>query len=148
MQINLDLLFTWGAIAKEYKKGEILFEEDSAANFYFQVIEGCIKMFNTNEKGKEFTQGYFFTGQSFGEPPLFIEERYPSTAMAFNTSKIIKLSRDKFLKILDEYPSIQKDFLNLMARRIHTKAKTTKDIVNQNPSFRIQAFLKNIKKKS
>ena len=146
MQINLDLLFTWGAIAKEYKKGEILFEEDSAANFYFQVIEGCIKMFNTNEKGKEFTQGYFFTGQSFGEPPLFIEERYPSTAMAFNTSKIIKLSRDKFLKILDEYPSIQKDFLNLMARRIHTKAKTTKDIVNQNPSFRIQAFLKTMKK--
>ncbi len=146
MQIDLDLLFTWGAIAKEYQKGETLFEEEGVANFYYQVIDGCIKMFNTNDKGKEFTQGYFFSGQSFGEPPLFIEERYPSTAIAFNTSSIIKLSRDKFLKILDEYPSIQKEFLNLMARRIYNKAKTSKDIINQTPAFRLLAFFKNTKK--
>jgi CRP-like cAMP-binding protein len=41
----------------------------------------------------------FVMGQSFGEPPLFIDEKYPSTATAFQDSKIIKLSKDKFLKI-------------------------------------------------
>jgi CRP-like cAMP-binding protein len=148
MQIDIDLLFTWGAIAKEYKKGEVLFEEEGLANFYYQVIDGCIKMFNTNDKGKEFTQGYFFTGQSFGEPPLFIEERYPSTAMAFQDTRVIKLSKEKFFRILEEYPSIQKEFLNLMARRIHSKAKTSKDIINQNPGFRIIAFFKARKKKA
>ena len=81
-------------------------------------------MFNSNDDGKEFTQGYFCNGQSFGEPPLFINERYPATAVAFQDSKIIKLSKEKFLKILDEHPSIQKKFLNLMAHRIHSKAKT------------------------
>lgn len=146
MQIDLDLLFTWGAIAKEYQKGETLFEEEGMANFYYQVIDGSIKMFNTNEKGKEFTQGYFFSGQSFGEPPLFIDERYPSTAIAFTNSSIIKLSKDKFLRILDEYPSIQKEFLNLMARRIYSKAKTSKDIINQTPAFRLLAFFKTTKK--
>jgi CRP-like cAMP-binding protein len=146
MQLDIDLLYTWGAIAKEYKKGEIIFEEEGLANFYYQIIEGCIKMFNTNDKGKEFTQGYFFNGQSFGEPPLFIDERYPSTAMAFHDTKIIKLSKDKFIRILDEYPSIQKQFLNLMARRIHAKAKTSKDIINQSPAFRIIAFFNTRKK--
>lgn len=146
MQLDIDLLYTWGAIAKEYKKGEIIFEEEGLANFYYQIIEGCIKMFNTNDKGKEFTQGYFFNGQSFGEPPLFIDERYPSTAMAFHDTKIIKLSKDKFIRILDEYPSIQKQFLNLMARRIHAKAKTSKDIINQSPAFRIIAFFNTTKK--
>ena len=43
MQIDLDLLFTWGAIAKEYKKGEMIFGEDETANFYFQIIEAIIK---------------------------------------------------------------------------------------------------------
>lgn len=147
MQLDLDLLYTWGAIAKEYSKGELIFEEDGLANFYYQIVAGCVKMFNTNDKGKEFTQGYFFSGQSFGEPPLFIEERYPSTAIAYQDTKIIKLSRDKFLRILDEYPSIQKQFLNLMARRIHSKAKTSKDIINQSPDFRILAFLNTNKKK-
>src|SRR5690606_15572770 len=144
--LDLDLLYTWGAIAKEYKKGEIIFEEEGYANFYYQIVEGCVKMFNTNDKGKEFTQGYFFSGQSFGEPPLFIDERYPSTAMAYQDCKIIKLSKDKFLKILDEYPSIQKHFLKLMAQRIYSKAKTSKDIINQSPDFRIMAFLNTNKK--
>jgi len=141
MQIDLDLLFTWGAIAKEYKKNEIIFHEDESANFYYQIIEGSVRMFNSNEEGKEFTQGYFKCGQSFGEPPLFIDELYPSTAVAFKDSKLIKISKEKFLKILEEYPFIQKQFLNLMAERIHTKARTTKDIVNQKPEFRIIAFL-------
>lgn len=141
MQIDLDLLFTWGAIAKEYKKNEIIFHEEESANFYYQIIDGCVRMYNSNDEGKEFTQGYFKNGQSFGEPPLFIDEVYPSTAVAFKDSKIIKISKEKFLKILEEYPFIQKQFLNLMATRIHTKAKTTKDIVNQKPEFRILAFL-------
>lgn len=141
MQIDLDLLFTWGAIAKEYKKNEIIFHEEESANFYYQIINGCVRMYNSNEEGKEFTQGYFKNGQSFGEPPLFIDEVYPSTAVAFKDSKIIKISKEKFLKILEEYPFIQKQFLNLMATRIHNKAKTTKDIVNQKPEFRILAFL-------
>ena len=146
MQIDLDLLFSWGAIAKEYKKNEVIFVEDDAANFYYQIIEGCVRMFNANDDGKEFTQGYFAMGQSFGEPPLFIDEKYPATATAFQDSKIIKLSKEKFLKILEEYPTIQKQFLNLMCRRIHSKAMTSKDIINQKPEFRILAFLNAHKK--
>jgi CRP/FNR family transcriptional regulator len=88
----------------------------------------------------------FCNGQSFGEPPLFIDEKYPSTAAAFQDSKIIKLSKDKFLKIIDEYPGIQKQFLQLMAKRIHSKTKTSKDIINQKPEFRILAFLNAHKK--
>ena len=95
MQIDLDLLFTWGAIAKEYKKNEIIFHEEESANFYYQIIDGCVRMYNSNEEGKEFTQGYFKNGHSFGEPPLFIDEVYPSTAVAFRDSKIIKISNTK-----------------------------------------------------
>lgn len=147
MQINIDLLFTWGAIAKEYKKGEVIFNENEKANFYFQVVDGCVKMFNSNDEGKEFTQGYFSEGDSFGEPPLFINETYPSIAIAFQECKIIKLAKDKFLKIVDDYPNIQKQFLELMCKRIHTKAKTTSTIINQKPEHRIMSFLDANKKK-
>jgi CRP-like cAMP-binding protein len=148
MQIDLDLLYTWGAIAKEYKKNQVIFSEDDMANFYYQIIDGSVKMFNSNDEGKEFTQGYFSNGQSFGEPPLLIEETYPATAIAFQDSKIVKLSKDKFLKILDDYPSILKDLLLLMCKRIHSKANASKYIINQKPEFRIIAFLnahKNLK---
>lgn len=141
MQIDLDLLYTWGAIAKEYKKNDFVFSEGEMAAFYFQVVDGCIRMFNSNDDGKEFTQGYFTNGQSFGEPPLLIDEKYPASAVTYCDSKIIKLSKDKFFKILDENPSLERQLLQLLARRIHTKAKTSKDIINQKPEFRILAFL-------
>lgn len=141
MQIDIDLLFTYGGIAKGYKKNEVIFHEEELGNFYYQIIEGSVKMFNSNEEGKEFTQGYFTNGQSFGEPPLLIDQPYPSSAVAFQDSKIIKLSKDKFLRILEEYPTIQKNLLNLMARRIYSKSVTTKDIVNQKPEYRIVSFL-------
>ena len=146
MQIDLDLLFSWGAIAKEYKKNEVIFDEDEKANFYYQIIEGSVKMSNSNDEGKEFTQGYFSNGQSFGEPPLFIDENYPATAVCFHDSKIVKLSKEKFLKIIAEYPSIQRDFINLLAARLHSKAITAKAIINQKPDFRILAFLNAHKK--
>ena len=148
MQIDIDLLFSWGAVAKKYKKNEIIFDEDEVAHFYYQIIEGSVRMFNSNDEGKEFTQGLFCKGNSFGEPPLFIDQPYPSKAITLQDSTIIKLSKDKFLKILDEYPSIQKSFLILLANKIHSKSNTSKEIINQKPEFRIVAFLNTHKKKS
>lgn len=148
MQIDVDLLFSWGAIAKKYKRNEVLFNENELALFYYQIMEGSVRMFNSNDEGKEFTQGLFCNGDSFGEPPLFIDEKYPATAVAFNDCTIVKLSKEKFLNILEEYPLIQKSFLNLMAQRIHTKANTSKEIINQKPEYRVLAFLNTFKKKS
>ncbi len=145
-QVNIDILIAYGAFFKTYEKGELLFNEGDEAKFYFQIINGSIKMFNTNDDGKEFTQGYFSEGQSFGEPPLFINERYPSSAMIFHTTELVKLKKEKFLKLLEDYPEIGKEFLVLMAKRIHHKASTSKDIINQKAEFRIQAFLDSYKK--
>lgn len=148
MQIDLDLLFSWGAVAKKYSKNDLIFEEDEMPYFYYQIIEGSIRMFNCNDEGKEFTQGIFYSGESFGEPPLLIGERYPANAMAILDTSIIKLSQDKFFKILAEYPLVQKSFLLLMANRIHAKSNTSKEIINQKPEFRIMAFLNSFKRKS
>lgn len=148
MQIDLDLLYSWGAVAKKYKKNEIIFDEDETANFYYQILDGSVRLYNSNDEGKEFTQGIFCKGDGFGEPPLFINETYPSKAITIQDSTIIKLSKDKFFKILDEYPTIQKFFLILLAQKIHAKARTSKEIINQKPEFRIIAFLNSFKKKS
>ena len=148
MQIDIDLLYSWGAVAKKYKKNETIFDEDEVANFYYQILDGSVRLYNSNEEGKEFTQGIFCKGDGFGEPPLFINETYPSKAVTILDSTIIKLSKDKFFKILDEYPSIQKYFLFLFAQKIHDKSKTSKEIINQKPEFRIVAFLNSFKKKS
>lgn len=145
MQIDIDLLFSWGAIAKKYQKDEVIFYEDENALFYYQIIEGAVKMFSSNDDGKEFTHGIFRAGSSFGEPPLFIDQVYPSSAITTMESIILKISKDKFLTIIDEYPDINKNFMKLLALRVYRKTQTNKHIINQNPEHRIKAFLMDYK---
>lgn len=148
MQIDLDLLYSWGAVAKKYKKNETIFDENEPAHFYYQIIDGSVRLFSSNDDGKEYTHGIFYTGDSFGEPILFIEGPNLSKAITIQESVIIKLTKEKFLKILDDYPSIQKDFLILFAKKIYSKINTANEIINHNPEFRIIAFLNTFKKKS
>jgi CRP-like cAMP-binding protein len=147
MSIDSDILITWGAVAKKYRKGEYVFHEGDHALYYFQIIEGTVKVFNTNNDGREFTQSEFKPGNSFGEPPLFIDEIYPATAVTTQDSVIIRLSREKFMEILDEYPVLQKNTLKLFAQRIYNKTVSTRDIINNTPENRIIAFLNSYKKK-
>lgn len=86
----------------------MIFHEGDDAHFYYQIIDGSVRMYNSNAKGKEFTQGLFCTGDGFGEPPLFIDETYPSKAITVTDSTILKLSKEDFLKLIDDYPPIQK----------------------------------------
>jgi CRP-like cAMP-binding protein len=146
MQIDLDLLFSWGAVAKKYKRNEVIFEEEETALFYYQIIEGSVRMFNSNQEGKEYTQGLFCKGDGFGEPPLFLDEPYPSKAITTQDSTIIKLSKDKFLKILDENPSVQKSFLYLLAKKVYLKSRSSNEIINHKPEHRIISLLDTLKK--
>lgn len=147
MFINTDILITWGGISKKYKKGEYIFHEDEQARYYYQIIEGSVKMFNTNVDGKEFTQAEFQKGCSFGEPPIFIDELYPSSAITTQDSVILKISKDNFFKVLAEYPELHMKIISLFAQRIFNKAITSKEIINNTPEMRIIAFLNSYKKK-
>lgn len=146
MNIDTDLLNAWGGVYRKYDKNEHVFHEDEHARFYYQIVEGSVKMYNSNEAGKEYLQGIFYPGQSFGEPPLFINEPYPASAMCLHKSIIIRVSTENFNKILIEYPNLMERFVKHFARRIYNKSITAKEIVNNNPEHRITAFLESFKK--
>ena len=148
MFIDFDLLLTYGAAAKKYKKTEFIFYEGDVSRFYYQVLEGKVKMCCYNEEGRIFTQGMFGPDDSFGEPPLFINETYPACAVAESDCIIYKLSKDTLLKVLTEYPELQMKFIIKFAKRIYDKANTNKNIVSPHPAERIIGFLKRYKKEN
>lgn len=57
-------------------------------------------MNNFNLDGKEFVQGIFTAGQSFGEPPLFADVKYPANAEVISDCEVINLHKEKFLELL------------------------------------------------
>ncbi|HLT32757.1 MAG TPA: Crp/Fnr family transcriptional regulator, partial [Aquaticitalea sp.] len=130
---------------KTYSKNRIIFEEGERANFYYQIKEGQLKMFNQTEDGKEFVQGYFENGDSFGEPPLFCDAAYPASAVCITKCSIFVLSKSDFFELLKKNPEIHLEFTKAISKRMVYKAKMAKEVSIHPPEHRILTLLNHLK---
>jgi CRP-like cAMP-binding protein len=91
-------------------------------------------------------QGIFYDGESFGEPPLFADFKYPASASAVKATELFKLSKSKLFELLTNNPEINLKFTKAFAKRLYYKATILKEISVHPPEHRILAlidFLKN-----
>lgn len=143
--IEHSILYAYGASEKHYLKDEFLFHKDDNPRFYFQVISGKIKMSNYNDAGKEFIQGIFTSGNSFGEPPLFGNFDYPSNAIALEESIVLILRKERFESLLMENPDIHINFTRVLADRLIFKAMMASGNSNENAEERIRTLIDYLK---
>lgn len=144
--IDEKTLVEYGAIEVNLEKGAFLFHEKERASSYFQVKKGKMKMFNLNAEGKQFTQGMFEIGESFGEPPLFTDSNYPACTVAEENTCLYKLTKQKFFKLLKENPEIHLKMTKMMASRLLYKSMLLKEISSFKPEHRILSLIDYLKK--
>ncbi|MBZ9630808.1 Crp/Fnr family transcriptional regulator [Salegentibacter sp. LM13S] len=144
--ISENILLEFGASKETYHKGDQLFREGEIALNFFQIISGEIKMNNYNADGKEFIQGMFTDGQSFGEPPLLADVKYPANAEAIKTSEVLKLPKLNFLELLTQHPKTHLKLTRTLAERLFYKAIMVSEISSQDPEHRIIRILDYLKR--
>ncbi|QOG02612.1 Crp/Fnr family transcriptional regulator [Flavobacterium sp. MDT1-60] len=135
--ITSELLEKYGAVKKSFDKKEIIFEEGNLPTHYYQIISGEVKMSNYNDDGREFIQGIFYAAQSFGEPPLFLNQNYPANAITVDDSEILLLPKNNFLKLLEENPSISLKIIENLAQRLYYKSVMAAEMSTQEPEHRV-----------
>lgn len=135
--IRKELLERYGAVEKSYEKSDVIFEVGTNAHYYYQIISGEVKMNNYNEEGKEFIQGFFKPGESFGEPPLFVNRLYPANAIATEDSVILAIKKEAFKQFLLEHPSEAISIIENLAQRLHYKATMSAEIASEDPEHRV-----------
>jgi len=135
--IATDLLEKYGALKKSFDKNETIFEEGNLPTHYYQIISGEVKMSNYNDDGREFIQGIFYKDQSFGEPPLFLNQNYPANAITVNDSEIFLLPKSNFMKLLEENSNISIKIIENLAQRLYYKSVMAAEMSTQEPEHRI-----------
>jgi CRP-like cAMP-binding protein len=137
MMISPGLLEKYGAVKKAFDKNEIIFEEGIFPSNYFQILSGEVKMSNYNDDGREFIQGIFYKNQSFGEPPLFLNQKYPANAIAVENSEILLLPKSGFMKLLEENSKISIKIIENLAQRLYYKSVMAAEISTHEPEHRV-----------
>lgn len=146
--IKKNIALQYGASVLSLKKDEILFHEGDAANFFYQVEEGTIKMVTYSLDGKEFIQGLFYQGDSFGEPPLFCDFPYPGSATTLIDTKILRIPKDRFFELLKEHFEIHVHLDRILCERLKYKNMILSEISFYDPEHRILSLLGYLKSKA
>ena len=135
--IAVDLLEKYGALKKSFAKNKTIFEEGNLPTHYYQIISGEVKMSNYNDDAREFIQGIFYKEQSFGEPPLFLNQKYPANAIAVEDSEVLLLPKNSFMKLLEENSAISLKIIENLAQRLYYKSVMAAEMSTQEPEHRV-----------
>ena len=136
-----DLWQAYGARVVHLAKGETLFDQGTTAGSFFQVKSGRVKMVSFNDEGREFVQGMFTEGQSFGEPPFFNDVPYPAAAVAVTESAVWKCARGPFLRLLAEHPAIHLDLTKVLSGRLVYKSMMLAEIAVEEAEHRLATLI-------
>lgn len=139
--ISIEMLRTYGAEEKEYKRGTMLFNEGESARFYYQVEKGEVKTRNLNADGKEFIQGIFSTGDSFGESTLLNGKKYPAEAITLTDAVIYLQPKAAFFNMLYKNPETAIALCTRLADRLYYKTMISSEIAAQDPEHRLLTLI-------
>lgn len=143
--IEAEILKKYGARESNVSKDEIFFMEGERALYYWQILQGSVKMVNFSPDGQEFTQGIFHKGESFGEPPLFSDFDYPSNAVAVEDSVLLKLSKENLIQLLKENFEIHWMITSTLSKRLQYKAMIMREMSSHPPEHRILTLIDYLK---
>lgn len=144
--IELALLKQYTYQIIDFKKGSYVFEEGNTPRYYYQIIEGGVKMNYYNEKGNEFIQGIFGRGKSFGEPPLIANLTYPANAIALRNSTLLRIPKQAFKQLLLEHQEVHFELTQLLSKRLYYKAVMANGITSNSAEeaiFSLFDYIKN-----
>jgi len=88
-------------------------EGDPGDNFYI-IRSGSVRVFRKNETGMERDLSVLGPGDSFGEIALLTGEPRSANVESLEETSLMVLSKDRFDRILREFPDISKIFLKEM----------------------------------
>lgn len=143
--IPIAILEEYEAALKSYTKDQVVFREHEQAQFYYQIKTGKLKMFNHSEDGKAFIQGFFESGKSFGEPPLFQDSNYPACAQCITDCSIYILPKERFFSLLKNHPKEHLKITKILSKRMIYKSKIIQELSIHPPEHRILTLLNHFK---
>jgi CRP-like cAMP-binding protein len=127
---------------RRLESGDSLFHQGDAAERFYLVLEGQMKLIRTLPEGQEKLVEVIQTGQSFAEALLFSGTRcYPVTAIATRASSLASIDGVHYRHLLEEQPKICLDLLASFSIRLHQRLNEIDTLTLANASRRVVRYL-------
>ena len=86
--------------------GEEIFSSGDAADRFFVILSGTVKVFQLSAKGDEQILHLYGAGQTFGEAAMWSQVAYPAHAIALDETWLLVVSRADLQSFIDHRPEL------------------------------------------
>ncbi len=126
---------------RRFAAGEqILDQLDETRDVYF-ITQGRVRVVNFTVQGKEVALDDLHEGDYFGELAAFDGRPRSSSVIAIEASGIAKMSPERFLKLIQNYPKLSLRVLTNMAGIIHASTERIVDLSKLGANNRVHGEL-------
>lgn len=125
----------------QYKAGEDIFTEGDGATGFYIVASGQVKVFKLSAEGKEHLLHLFGKGEPLGEVAVFTGGRYPASAAAVKDTACLRLSRGRFLEIIEERPQLAMNMIATLSERLRRFTRLVEDLSLKEVSARLARYI-------
>lgn len=118
-------LIAFGAERRRLQPGQVLFRQDAPADCAFVVADGKFELTQTGRDGSNVVIGTAGAGALLGEIAMISPVNRSMSAIAVDSSEIMRINRPLFRRMLEEYPEIAEIIRKRLAGNL---AQLTRDI--------------------
>jgi CRP/FNR family transcriptional regulator, cyclic AMP receptor protein len=110
---------------REVMAGQDVFINGQAAESFFVIQQGTVKIKKSTSKGDDLQLTSLSTGSHFGEMPYLTGESRTATAQATETTSLIEIPYKNLKSVLTEQLVISEKFHRALARFLAQRLKNT-----------------------
>ena len=117
-----------GGVVKTFPKHTVLISEGDQSDFLYVILEGKVKVFVSDESGKEAILNIQGPGEYFGELALIDEVPRSASVMTLMPSRLAFVSRLDFEACLAKHPNLALKLIRTLTHRIRSLTDVVKNL--------------------
>lgn len=126
---------------EKYNRDDYIFLEGDRPEWLYIVKEGKVKLVKHSDTGKDVILQVFTPGEMFGEIFLFDHKPYPASALAMESTVILKLSRQEFMQFFGRHPFVATEMIMQLGRQLQEAHALIKSLIVDRVEQRIANIL-------
>ena len=125
---------------RTYGRGEQLFAQGDAADGFYCVIDGWVKLYRLSEDGEEVVVHVFSAGETFAEVAMFSNGRYPASCEAVSPARLLRIDSAALRRAVLDEPQLAFDMLAAVSLRLRALVDQIEQLKGRSAPQRIADF--------
>lgn len=126
---------------REYRRGDILFEQGEKAAGFYVVVTGKVKIYKLSPEGKERILHVVLPGHTFAEAAIFADGCYPAFAESLEKSTLVFFPKKDFLQLLHKHSQISINIIGGLSKFLRQFVVQIEDLTFRDVPARLARYL-------